>query len=134
MPNMAPITIKDGASTPADHVFSPASVNGEAASFQDLSPATVMGRDKLSVVSRGASGGNSQRITIRLSRPVTVTATDPNTGKVSTVVDREYLGVVDLYVPKAGTTQERKDLRTLIANALLNASVGGVVDNIEWYY
>lgn len=133
MPATTSIVLMDGKSTPVSHTFSPKAIDRGNASFQDLAAPTIIGRDELSLVTADASGGNAVKVTVRLRRPFTETVTD-SAGKSTVSVKYQYLGVIELYLPKAGTAAERDDMRTIMSNALVDASVAAVIDNIEWFW
>lgn len=133
MPATTVIVLADGKSTPENHTFSPKAIDRGNASFQDLAAATILGRDELILVSADAQGGQAVKVTLRLRRPMTQSTTD-SAGKTTVSVKYQYLGVIELYLPKAGTAAERDDMRTLMSNALVNASVASVIDNIEWFW
>ncbi len=135
MPSNAPITIKDGAATPADHVFAPNSIDGRLAAFQEVNSGVPVGYPKLSISSREPvkNGAGVYRVVVKLTLPKAVTYTDAS-GKTVTTVDHTDTAEVTMLVGQTSTLQERKNLRVLIANALLTTQVAAVSDNLEFFW
>lgn len=136
MPSNSTITIKDGKATPADHVFSPMRIDANnVATFNERSGDTLIGQPQLSWQVRSPVNGNGEtfKVAAKLSIPKVITTTD-STGKAVTSVDYVQLGTVELVVSRRSTLQERKDLRVLLANALLNATLASSADNVESFW
>lgn len=136
MPQNNPITIKDGATTPADHVFNPVStLNGQARFENTASSVTLAGREALTVgLKRPAPGGRQTFATeVSLERPKVVTGTG-GSGEEVTVIQFTNRAVVTLVADPRSTAQERKDLRVLIANALLSTAIGQAADQAENFW
>lgn len=135
MPQNAPIVIKDGAATPADHTFAPINVDGNVASYKERAGTTAIGWPQLSVSLREpAKGGvGTYKVQVKLTQPKVLTTTD-STGKQVTSVDYTNLAVVDLVISASSTKQERVDIRTLLMNALKSATVISVVDDLEFIW
>lgn len=136
MPQNTPITIKDGATTPADHVFSPVATGNGEARFENASSSTSLtGRETLVTgLKRPAPGGRSTYETrISLEIPKVVQGVGAS-GEPVFVRQYANRAIVQLVVDPRASAQERKDLRTLAANALLNASIAMAADNAENFW
>lgn len=128
MAAIANIAILDGAGTPATHTFTPRSTNpanyrngssigsGSGIAFDETIEIDV------NVVPNGVSKVKCILKTPHLAIPATETPSYYETGKV------EFL------LPKSSTMQNRKDLRVMLANLLLNAQVVDAVDNLAYPY
>lgn len=125
---MATLTIADGASTPVSHAFNPETdspptwVDSDAAKlYKHLQPSVIITRKK----AQTASGVN--RIKASLTYPIGGDGVTVPANEVSRfgVCSAEFL------LPAKGTKQERKDLRVLMINALQNAQVIDVIDDLN---
>lgn len=136
MPANTSITIKDGKTTPADHVFSPMRIDqNNVASFNERVGDTLIGQPVFTWQIRSPVNGTGEtfKVAAKLSIPKVITTTD-GTGKSVTSVDYVSLATAELVVSRRSTLQERKDLRTMLANALLNATLAGSADNVESFW
>lgn len=133
MPANANIVINDGAATPVAHTFKPSRIDGDVALFFE-DKTSLIGRPKLTVGVRSPNGsGDAHKVQIRITQPKVITTTDTS-GKSVTSVDYEDLGTVELMVSKRGSATERKDLRVLLSNVLINSQVASVIDNAEFFW
>lgn len=139
MAAIAPITINDGQATPVAHVFNPIqtadpitwSRNGDA-------NVPVVGQEQLLMsLKNGAKTSeavNKARITILV--PVLET---PSGGSSSGYVAPPKVAYfqqvnIEFLLPNRGTPAQRKDLRIMASNALLNAQAAALIDNLEKSY
>lgn len=136
MPSNAPFVVKDGAATPADHTFSPIAIDGRLASYQERKGGVPVGDPRFTISSREPVKGNGAgvyRVVVKLTQPKVVTYTDAS-GKTVTTVDHVDSGEAVLLVSQNSTKQERKDVRVLLANALLASLTAAVVDDLEFVW
>lgn len=135
MPALAPVTIKDGAATPVDHIFTPSKIdaNGIAALQERVSGIPVGYPTLTASVRNPTPQSNNYKVTLKLTEPKVVTTTD-STGKAVTSVDYTNLCTVEMVISNRSTKQERKDLRMLVSNMLTNAAIISVVDDLENFY
>lgn len=136
MPANTPITIKDGAATPVDHVFNPVATREGNSQFENQSSSlTLEGREALKIgLKRAQPGGRTtveSSVTLERPRMVTGTGSGGTAAEVKLFTNRAILTLV---VDPRSTAQERKDLRVMAANALLNAQIGTAVDNAETFW
>nr|QDH91129.1 MAG: hypothetical protein H1Bulk30948_000001 [Leviviridae sp.] len=139
MPALASISLADGQPTPVVRVFAPVGIDTNlVATYENRSTGIAVGYDGLSVGMRRPSKGNrNYKHTVRLTLP-TLEVTSPST---SSGIQPAPTKAFDCFVsvefvnPERCTTQNRKDLVTLLRNAL---AAGGVVDtcvqNLESVY
>lgn len=125
---MTTLAIADGAATPVTHSFQPETdspatwVDSDAAkAYKHLQYTLILTRKK----AQSSSGVN--RVKVSLMLPV---GGDGVTVPVNEVA-RFCAATVELTMPAKGTLQERKDLRVLLRNALADAQVVDVIDNLN---
>jgi len=128
MPQAKTLTIKDGASTPVDHVFNPVGQTGGTMKFKSNSGTVLASREELTVSLREGQGNVAPKVSLKLTLPVEQVVDGQPT------VTRQYLGGVDFVIAPGGTAEERKARRVLLANALLNADIAATIDNVESFF
>lgn len=132
MPANGNITIADGATTPVNHTFNPSGLDGAkgTAQFTERTDGVFVGESKLDVTVRPVTKGQpTRKVVLLLTLPKRTT--DVN-GNVS--VAYENLGKAEFTYSATSSTQERKNLRVLLSNAMINAMVAQVVDNNETFW
>lgn len=132
MPANGNITIADGATTPVNHTFTPSGLDGAKglAQFTERTDGVFVGEPKLDVTVRPVTKGQpTRKVVLLLTLPKRTT--DVN-GNVS--VTYENLGKAEFTYSATSSTQERKNLRVLLSNAMINALVAQVVDNNETFW
>lgn len=132
MPANANIVIADGASTPVNHTFVPSGLIGSMglAQFTERSDGVFVGEPKLDITIRPVTKGQATRkATVIMTQPKRVTDTDGNV-----TVAYENLGKLEFTYSVSSTTAERKNLRVLLANAALHATVAQAIDNNETFW
>jgi phosphoribosylformylglycinamidine (FGAM) synthase PurS component len=132
MPQNTAITIKDGATTPADHVFSPTSILANLAQWNERgSSGSLVGQPTITWSVRAPTKQSATyKVTGKLSVPKAVTVTD-STGKTVTSVDYTNLASLDVVLHERSSKQERKDLRVMMSNLLINAVIAATIDDVE---
>lgn len=147
MPAFAALTINDGQATPVAHTFSPARIDEKGvASFYDRSGGIAIGFTRLTVrltepVSpKAGTASNAMarvyRATITADVPVlesTSAATGSGIAPAPTVA-YVHSSRMTLDCPERGTLANRNDLIAYSANALGNATIKSVIQNLESFY
>jgi hypothetical protein len=130
MPALAPITVTDGAATPASHVFNPVSTNGSRAELANrASGVTPNGWELLNIeVKKPAQQGGANRVIITMYDPTEVTVDQV------TSVTKANSAKFELNFAQLSTLQDRKDLLAMAASLLVNGAVKTVVENLEPIY
>lgn len=123
MPAAANVIINDGT---ANVTFSPDSVSGTHAQYQNLAVGTLALREMIHY-DRPASGKDVRR-TFRVNTPVEVTLADGSKVVKQITVKIEEISPSD--VPVAARTR----CRVLAANGLIHADTVKVFDNPEWVW
>lgn len=129
MSTVVAISLADAKATPETHNFSPVNRNGDVISYQDRSAGKPIGYNQLSLSFRGpvSKVQRSYKVSVKLVLPKVVTI---GTGDAS-VDSLAYsnLASVDLVFHESSTLQERKNLVTMLGNALVNPSVASMVQD-----
>lgn len=125
---MAEIAIADGAATPVTHTFKP--VDDNPPEWVDSDAAILYKHQQKRLIidikrAKGPAGVNRVSMTLNLPTGgdgVTVPANENS---------RFAVCKVEFLLPAKGFKQERKDLRTLVMNALANAQIIDVIDELN---
>ncbi len=140
MPAIGNIVIADGQTTPVNHTFSPVGINADmVAMWDDRSPGYAIGYNNLSVSLRKPSNGGGARnykAQLKLVLP-TLEVTSPSTSTgIQPAPTKAYdcMVNVEFVLPERSSVQNRKDLLTLLKNALAHATVTSVVQDLENVY
>ncbi len=136
MPQNSSLTIKDGAATPVDHVFLPSKIDANNIAFFNERAANgiPVGQPTITWQVRAPSNGSvTYKLSGKLTVPKAITTTDTS-GKTVTSVDYINLANVELVVSTRSTQQERKDLRVMLSNLLVNTAIAGSSDNLESFW
>lgn len=130
MPQLAAISINDGATTPLAHNFTPVTTDGSNAKLSNKSAAMPQGFETLTINVRDVNGSKTAayRVTGGFVLP-TVAAVDG----VDTVV-RTSQFKFEFDISQLSTAQERKNLRVLASNLFLNALMTSVIEGPEPLY
>lgn len=139
MSAIAPIAINDGQGTPVTHTYNPIQAVDPATYSRNGDTAVpVVGQEgvmlSLKMGANASEAINRARITLRI--PVLET---PDGGSSSGYVAPPKVAyflqaTVDLFLPNRSTAAQRKDLRVLLSNLLLNSQVVSLNDTMERPY
>lgn len=137
MAAIAAITVLDGKTTPASHVFNPIETN--PALYRENGDSSIPSEGQNDMVlalrpAQGVSGINKVQITLRI--PVLETVSGSTIGGYTPSPEIAYhMQVkVELLLPARTTGAQRKDARVLIANILGNAQVISLIESLEKPY
>lgn len=145
MPAVAAISLADALATPVSHTFVPLGPDSNGVHwFEDQSQASAIGYWKISVeLKRPAQpkpGENSSnrmiRVRLAMHEPIlevvsnsTITGIEP-----APTVAYTSRSIVEFVFPERATLQNRKDLRKMMGNLLLNSDILKVVEDLQGYY
>lgn len=116
------IVIKDGKAVPVDHTFVPSRVSELKTTY--FGPGTTLsGRESIVIDRREATQSVAGKVTIKLVTPVEIVVDGQST------VSHQDLASVDFVLAPKSDADERRDLRVLFANLLLNGEIADVIDN-----
>lgn len=123
MPSTSPITLVVDA---VDTVFSPESVTSTHVQFQNNAVSEI---DRREILHYDRPPGNKATVrrSVRLNKPL-VRELD---GKVSLM---QGSGKAEFVFPVGSTLNERKQIRELLAAAILDGASESVIDQPEWFW
>lgn len=126
MPQVADLTVNDGASTPVEVTFRPESISGGSATFRDARTGVSVLMPRIIVQFSVATANRpSNRITYRVNYPVKKTVDGVD------VLDKVLRSETTFILPDGATTQNRKDLLAFHVNALNESLLKTVVEDAE---
>ena len=138
MSAIAPITIDDGQTTPVAHIYNPIMTLPPTYVRNGDSSVPVVAQEKLvSSLKQGANTSDAiNRAKMTLLIPVLETPSGgSSSGYVAPPKVAYYLQAnVEFLLPNRSTEVQRKDLRVLTSNALLNSQIVSLVDKLESSY
>lgn len=136
MAQIANIAINDGATTPVSHTFVPVVSTPVPFYRETIGALALVGQGRITIGNRSAANAALQRVKITLELPALETAAGNNAEGYTAAPKVAYTNsvVVDLILPSRGTVQQRKDLRVMLSNLMLNAQVVDAVDNLAQPY
>lgn len=138
MPAIAAVTLNDGAATPVAHTFNPVGINQVGvAELADRSGGIPVGYPVLSVSTRKPVGqSRNYKIVVKITMPV-LDVTSPSTGtgiQPAPSVAHVPLGQVEFVFHERSLLQDRKNVLAFMKNAMANALVTSLVENLEAVY
>lgn len=138
MAAIAAIVVNDGKATPIAHTFTPTAIkNGTDAMFNERLPSGVaLAFPDLSIMVRPADGYNGiNRVTVSLKVPQMEILSGSDAGYTPAPKVAYFDAVkVEFLLPGRSTSANRKDIRSMIINALANAIVIDAIDNLSPAY
>lgn len=143
MGQITTIVINDGAATPVAHTFSPIGKDDKGVFWLEQTapvPVNSLGAKRLGIsLSRPVTAASlksaNARAVISLWSPVLEVLGNSSTGITPPATKAyELAGRCAFDLPLRSTKQEKKDVRVLFANALVNASVVSLIDELSSAY
>lgn len=137
MAAIANIVINDGQATPVAHTFYPQASDPDAVYRESLSGIALIGNGTLkATVKLSAAAEGLNRVRLVLALPALETVTAQNSAGYTAAPKVAYTNTVsmDFILPNRGTAAQRKDLRVLASNLLLNAQVVDIIENLNRPY
>lgn len=132
MSAIANITIADGAATPVSHAFVPVQTSPNPIwQDSDAAKAYKAAQYRLSAV-RKATDATKGLTRVRLTLVLPTMGT--GVALPASEVDYSHQATVEFIMPNRGLKQERKDMRVLLLNALADAQVVDMVDELHAAY
>jgi len=130
MPQLNNAVLKDGATTPANHTFTPDNISGGVATLIESTGVPI--GDKRLTVSLVQTSAGRRKVTMKLTIPVVQDATVNGVTR-PTVVRTAYADLTFSY-DGSSSLQERKDTRAYIVSALADAMLLQVNDSLSALY
>lgn len=136
MSAIANIAILDDQGTPVTHTFYPVQSDPSALYRENLPSSALIGQGTISLEIRSKASDSLQRVRAVLALPALETATGANANGYTAAPKVAYTNTatVDFILPARSTAAQRKDLRVLLSNLLLNDQVIDVIDNLNRPY
>lgn len=139
MPAATTIVINDGAATPVSHTFTPIGKDEKGVLWFEQTtpvPATLVEAKRIGYrQSRSMTGSGTSKAVLMLAIPKGETVGNSSTGIIPPpTLAYKTVARVEIDLVDRSALQERKDLRVLLANLLLNASVVAAVDAMQPIY
>jgi hypothetical protein len=140
MPQFAPIDLMDGQSTPVEHTFAPASLqtNGGKviASFEDRSPATIAGYNRLRVERSPENANGMFKMRFVIERATLETLSNDTSSGIAPAPTLAYTttGVIEVWAHRRSTLNERKDVIAYLASLVADTSIETSIENLEAFY
>lgn len=134
MPQASQFLLSDGKATPVVHTFNPAKPDKSSAQVWEEKSSTgvILGSSYLKVdVTRPREAAAMQRVRVNLSVPTLVTSTPPGASAPVTVVDYTNYASFELAYSQKSTTQDRKDMRSMLIDLLQEAQFVAIHDHLE---
>lgn len=127
MPQAANIVINDGETTPVAHTFVPSKVGDHVASF--FGPGTTLAtRERITFTKREATATVAGKLNIKIELPVEQTVD----GQV--ILGYQQMSSHDFILAPKSTKQNRKNVRVLASNVLMNSIVASMIDDQDFMY
>lgn len=135
MAQIANIVVNDGATTPVAHTFIPVQTAPQAIYREGITSLPIVGQGTIQLKG-GVPGAALQRVKMTVALPALETATGSNSDGYTAAPKVAYTNTVQLefLLPSRGTAQQRKDLRVMLSNALLNSQIVDAIDNLNLPY
>jgi hypothetical protein len=137
MPAFGSVVLNDGATTPVAHTFSPETLQGNQAKMVDRSSGIPVGYPRLTIdlaSPKGNANGNYRGM-LRIQLPAMEALSVADSGFIPAPTKAyENIATVEFQLSGRGTLQNRKDLIAYLKNALSNANVLSVFQDLEAFY
>lgn len=135
MSAIAAITIADGKAVPENHTFNPVESGSSSRYRTAVSTLPTVGQELISSRYREVNP-TLHSVSMVLDLPALETASGANEAGYTAApkVAYNHKVKVEFFLPTRGTAAQRKDLRVLLSNLLLNAQVVDLIDNLAAQY
>lgn len=137
MAQIAPIAIADGKTPTAQtHTFNPVSTAPIAEYREAIASLPLIGQGTLTAENRSPSSAALQRVKVKLALPAIEVVSGQNAAGYTGAPKVAYVNtvMVEFLLPVRGTVDQRKDLRVLLSNSLMNAQFVDLIDNLNVPY
>lgn len=129
MPAISAISIWDALATPVLHTFSPLSITGNYAIYEDRSSGISVGFPRIHVwVSPPSKTSRLHKVRVKIVRPTLETISNSTYSGITPAPTKAYDTTVDMtfFLPERSIIQDRKDILAY-AIGFLNDSVGAAL-------
>lgn len=140
MTAFAALTINDGQATPVAHTFAARRFDSNgAAKWQDISGGISAGFITVTALLREPLKGSKvpcYRATVKIVVPTLEVVNASTYNGITPAPTKAYdcIATVDIIIPERANTQERKNIRAYIANALGQADLKSMIEDLAFIY
>lgn len=136
MSAIANIAIVDGQATPVTHTFIPFATNPNPSWREAQSGLALVGQPWMVITVKQDTGNGLNKVRVVLDLPALETITGQNAAGYTAAPKVAYDNkvVMDFFLPSRGTAAQRKDLRVLSSNLLLNSQIVDIIENLVFPY
>lgn len=141
MPAVANIVINDAEATPVAHTFEPAKTTADYAFWEDRDVGIYIGNKKLTLqLTRPSGNGNvgnrNLRLMVKLDIPRMEVLSNSTVSGIAPAPTVAYRSTAEIMftLPERSTAQERKNLRSMLAQALGNSQIADAIDKLSVPY
>lgn len=140
MTAFANITINDGQATPVAHTFTARRIDGDGvAKWQDISGGIAVGFPTLTASLREPIKGSKNPVykaVIKIAVPKLETVTASTYNGITPAPTKAYdcVATLEMTFPERSVAADRKDLRAYVANALAQADLKALVEDLNFVY
>lgn len=124
MSAIASIAVSDGESTPVTHTFDPKKVDGDIAFWENRGSGIPIGFERLSLgVVPPTKNNHLYKVRLRGAFPVMEVLNSATYSGIYPAPTKAFENGFDLtlFCPERGTEQQRKNMRTILGNILVNS-------------
>lgn len=139
MPAFANISLNDGQATPVSHTFTARRIAEGIAKWQDTSSGIAVGFPTVTASLREPVPGNkarNYRLTLKFAVPTLETVSNSTYSGITPAPTKAYecLCNVEFILPERSITQNRKDIRAYVANALAQVDLKSMIEDLAMVY
>lgn len=133
MSSIANIAIQDGAGTPVTHTFYPITSGQNSAWRENQTGLALIGQGVISLTVKEDKKSGLNRVLLNMQLPALETASGENSSGYTAAPKVAYVTTfkAELIMPSRGTAVQRKDLRVLFKNLLLDTQIIDAIENIN---
>lgn len=133
------ITINDGQATPVAHTFTARRIDNGVAKWQDISGGIAVGFPTITSSLREPIKGSSTPLykdVMKITLPVLEVVNSSTYSGITPAPTKAYdLQVnVEFLMPERSTNQDRKNIRAYVANALAQADLKAMIEDLNMVY
>lgn len=139
MTAFATISLNDGQATPVAHSFTARRLDAGVAKWQDISGGIAVGFPTISASLREPLKGSKipvYKAVIKVTLPVLEVVNSSTYSGITPAPTKAYdcFATLELVLPERSVLQDRKNLRAYIANALAQADLKSLIEDLGMVY
>lgn len=139
MTAFANISINDGQATPVAHTFTARRLDAGVAKWQDISGGIAVGFPTLTASLREPIKGSKvpvYKATLKITLPVLEVVNSSTYSGITPAPTKAYdvIANVDIIMPERSVLQDRKNIRAYLVNALAQADILSMIQDLNMVY